>query len=148
MATAKIVYASMTGNTEEIADIFGETLEKHGIEVDIEECVTVSPEDLLDYDICLVGAYTYDFGEIPDEFVDFYEEMAEVDFSGKICASFGSGDTFYDDYCLLVDFIQTRFKEQGGTIAGEGIKVDLDPDTDDIAAIETLCEAIVDQVNA
>lgn len=148
MATAKIVYASMTGNTEEIADIFGETLEKQGIEVDIEECVTVSPEDLLNYDICLVGAYTYDFGEIPDEFVDFYEEMAEVDFSGKICASFGSGDTFYDDYCLLVDFIQTRFKEQGGTIAGEGIKVDLDPDTDDIAAIETLCEAIVTQVNA
>lgn len=119
MTTAKIVYASMTGNTEEIADLFGEVLEKHGIEVDIEECVTVSPEDLLDYDICLVGAYTYDFGEVPDEFVDFYEEMSEVDFTGKLCASFGSGDTFYDDYCLLVDFIQTRFKEQGGTIAGE-----------------------------
>ena len=35
MATALIVYASLTGNTEEIADILAESLEEQGVEVDI-----------------------------------------------------------------------------------------------------------------
>lgn len=33
MATALIVYASLTGNTEEIADILAEALEERGVEV-------------------------------------------------------------------------------------------------------------------
>ena len=33
MALAKIVYASMTGNTEEIADIVASKLEELGVEV-------------------------------------------------------------------------------------------------------------------
>jgi flavodoxin len=35
MTLAKIVYASLTGNTEEIADIVAESLEEQGIEVEI-----------------------------------------------------------------------------------------------------------------
>ena len=38
MTLAKIVYASMTGNTEEIADIVAEALENLGLEVEINEC--------------------------------------------------------------------------------------------------------------
>lgn len=29
--------------------------------------------------------------------IDFYEELAEVDLTGKIFGAFGSGDTFYED---------------------------------------------------
>ncbi|EAC8019317.1 flavodoxin, partial [Listeria monocytogenes] len=50
MTKVMIVYASMTGNTQEIADILGEELEKYDIEVEIEECISVDPEDLLEYD--------------------------------------------------------------------------------------------------
>ncbi|MBF0845284.1 flavodoxin domain-containing protein, partial [Streptococcus danieliae] len=35
MALAKIVYASMTGNTEEIADIVADKLRDLGLDVDI-----------------------------------------------------------------------------------------------------------------
>ena len=42
MALAKIVYASMTGNTEEIADIVAKKLEELGHTVDVDECTTVS----------------------------------------------------------------------------------------------------------
>ena len=38
MATALIVYASLTGNTEEIADILAEALEERCVEVDMKEC--------------------------------------------------------------------------------------------------------------
>ncbi|TYK79986.1 flavodoxin domain-containing protein, partial [Streptococcus pyogenes] len=41
MALAKIVYASMTGNTDEIADIVANKLQELGHDVDIVECTTV-----------------------------------------------------------------------------------------------------------
>ena len=41
MALAKIVFASMTGNTEEIADIVADKLRECGLEVDVDECTTV-----------------------------------------------------------------------------------------------------------
>lgn len=144
LAKVMIVYASMTGNTEEIADILGEELEKYDIEVEIEECISVTPEDLLEYDGALIGGYTYDDGQLPDEFVDFYEDMADVDFSGMVCASFGSGDTFYDEFCLTVDLVETRLKEQGATVPVAGFKVDLDPDEDDVAKAEEYAKTYAD----
>ncbi|MHC5252926.1 flavodoxin [Listeria kieliensis] len=144
MAKVMIVYASMTGNTQEIADILGEELEKYDIEVEIEECINVEPEELLDYDGALIGGYTYDDGQLPDEFVDFYEDMADVDFSGKVCASFGSGDTFYDEFCLTVDLVETRLKEKGATVPVEGLKVDLDPDEEDVERAEAYAKKYVD----
>lgn len=144
MTKVMIVYASMTGNTQEIADILGEELEKYDIEVEIEECISVDPEDLLEYDGALIGGYTYDDGQLPDEFVDFYEDMADVDFSGKVCASFGSGDTFYDEYCLTVDLVETRLKEQGATVPVAGLKVDLDPDEEDVVRAESYAKTFVE----
>ena len=41
MTLAKIVFASMTGNTEEIADIVADKLRALGIDVDVDECTTV-----------------------------------------------------------------------------------------------------------
>ena len=43
MALAKIVFASMTGNTEEIADIVADKLRECGLDVDVDECTTVEP---------------------------------------------------------------------------------------------------------
>ena len=58
MALAKIVYASMTGNTEEIADIVAKKLEELGHTVDVDECTTVDAADFEDADICIVATYT------------------------------------------------------------------------------------------
>ncbi len=48
MALAKIVYASMTGNTEEIADIVSEALENLDMEVEMNECTQVDADDFED----------------------------------------------------------------------------------------------------
>ena len=82
MALAKIVYASMTGNTEEIADIVSEALENLDMEVEMNECTQVDADEFEDADICIVATYTYGDGELPDEIVDFYEDLQELDLSG------------------------------------------------------------------
>ena len=113
MALAKIVYASMTGNTEEIADIVAKKLEELGHTVDVDECTTVDAADFEDADICIVATYTYGDGELPDEIVDFYEDLADLDLSGKIFGVVGSGDTFYDYFCKSVDEFENQFTFTG-----------------------------------
>ncbi|MDU8930538.1 Flavodoxin [Lactococcus cremoris] len=71
MPLAKIVYASMTGNTEACADIVADKLEELGFEVELDECTSVDADDMADADLCIVGTYTYGDGELPDELSDF-----------------------------------------------------------------------------
>ena len=55
MALVKIVYASMTGNTEEIADIVGNKFEELGHTVEVDECTTVDAADFEDADVAIVA---------------------------------------------------------------------------------------------
>lgn len=143
MTSALIVYASLTGNTEETADLIAESLERHGIEVDIQECTQATPHDFHNYDICLVGSYTYGTdADLPDEIVDFYEELADEDLTGKIYGVFGSGDTFYDKFCQAVDDFEAQFEKTGATKGAVGVKVDLNPEEEDKVAIDVFTAAI------
>ena len=58
MATAKVVFATITGNNEDVADIVAQELEKKGVEVSVEEISQADPEDFADVDICVVCPYT------------------------------------------------------------------------------------------
>ena len=134
MALAKIVYASMTGNTEEIADIVAKKLEELG--------TTVDAADFEDADICIVATYTYGDGELPDEIVDFYEDLADLDLSGKIFGVVGSGDTFYDYFCKSVDEFENQFTFTGATKGADSVKVDLSAEDEDIENLEAFAEKI------
>ena len=147
MALAKIVYASMTGNTQEIAEIVADKLEELGLEVDLDECTSVDADEFADADLCIVATYTYGDGELPDEIVDFYEDLREVDLSGKIYGVVGSGDTFYDDYCMCVDMFDKQFAETGATKGAESVKVDLNAEEEDIENLEEFAEILARKVN-
>jgi len=123
MALAKIVFASMTGNTEEIADIVADKLRDLGLDVDVDECTTVDASDFLEADIAIVATYTYGDGELPDEIMDFYEDLADLDLSDKIYGVVGSGDTFYDEFCKAVDDFDAVFVSTGATKGAENVKV-------------------------
>ena len=143
MTLAKIVYASMTGNTEEIADIVAEALENLAIEVDINECTQVDADEFEEADICIVATYTYGDGELPDEIVDFYEDLQELDLSGKTLGVCGSGDTFYDDFCKSVDDFEAAFAKTGAIKGAESVKVDLAAEEEDIQNLEDFAKKIV-----
>lgn len=140
MALAKIVYASMTGNTEEIADIVADKLKDLGHEVEVDECTTVDAADFADADMAIVATYTYGDGDLPDEIVDFYEDLADVDLSGKIFGVVGSGDTFYDYFCKSVDEFEEQFALTGATKGANSVKVDLAAEDEDIANLEAFAE--------
>ena len=142
MALAKIIYASMTGNTEEIADIVGQKLEELGHDVEVEECTTVDASDFEDADLAIVATYTYGDGDLPDEIVDLYEDLADLDLSGKIYGVVGSGDTFYDYFCKAVDDFEEQFAQTGAEKGAESVKVDLAAEDEDIEKLEAFAETL------
>ncbi|MGC6768425.1 flavodoxin [Enterococcus sp. LJL128] len=144
MTLAKIVYASMTGNTEEIADIVAEAFENLNIEVEIDECTQVDAEDFKDADICVVATYTYGDGELPDEIVDFYEDLQEVDLSGKTFGVCGSGDTFYEEFCKSVDDFEAVFVKTGANKGADSVKVDLAAEEEDIQNLEAFAKTLAE----
>ena len=147
MALAKIIYASLTGNTEEIADIVAEALENEGLEVEINECTQVDADDFLEADICVIGTYTYDEGSLPDDIIDLYEELKTLDLSGKIYGVVGSGDTFYEMFCSAVDDFDQAFAQAGATKGAESVKVDLAAEEEDIEKLEKFAKELASKVN-
>lgn len=148
MALAKIVYASLTGNTEEIADIVAEAFENMDMEVEIDECTQVDAADFEDADICVVATYTYGEGDLPDEIVDFYEDLQELDLKGKIFGVCGSGDTFYDLYCKSVDDFEAAFLKTGATKGADSVKVELAAEEEDIENLEKFAKDLAAAIEA
>ncbi|MDR0300096.1 MAG: flavodoxin [Streptococcaceae bacterium] len=137
MAKVEIVYCSMTGNTEACAEIVYEKFQELGVDVEIHDCTTVDPDDVFeDCELCIVGTYTYGEGDMPDEILDFYEEMQGMDLSGKLFGCFGSGDTFYEEYCRNVEDFDRAFEACGATRGAELVKVELYPEDEDKANLE------------
>lgn len=148
MTKAQIVYASMTGNTEEIADIVAESLENLDVEVFMDECTQVDADCFEDVDLCIVATYTYGDGELPDEIVTFYEELQELDLSDKIYGVVGSGDTFYDLFCQSVDDFEAAFEKTGAKKGALAVKVDLAAEEEDIQNLEQFAKALTEALDA
>ena len=143
MPQALIIFASLTGNTEACADILAEALEAHDIDVTMQDIMQSDAADFQDYDICIAGAYTYGVdGVLPDEMMDFAEELGELDLSGKVFGVFGSGDDFYEVFCGAVDALERQFIQAGATKAGAGVKVNLYPEAEAVQALEQLAADI------
>lgn len=148
MTVAKIVYASLTGNTEEIADVVAEALENLNIDVEINECTQVDADEFEEADICVVASYTYGDGDLPDEIMDFYDDLAELDLTGKIFGVCGSGDTFYDFFGKSVDDFEALFTKIGATKGADSVKVDLAAEEEDIQNLEKFAKDLVETVNS
>jgi flavodoxin short chain len=146
MATAKIVYASMTGNNEEIADIVSEAFENLNVDVEVEEISQADPADFEDVDICVVATYTYGEGDMPDEAIDFYEDLLAEKLDGKVYGVCGSGDSFYDHFAKSVDDFGAAFEKTGAKKGAATVKVDLEAEAADIEHLEAFAKSLAEAV--
>lgn len=148
MAQAKVLFASITGNNEDIADIVAEALENNGIATEVDDISMVEVSEILDYDICVICPYTYDEGSLPDEGLDFYEELADTDLNGLVFGVAGSGDTFYgDDYCKAVIDFDQQLVQANGTRGAAPVMINLAPDEDaDIQKLDAFAAELAAKV--
>ncbi len=150
MPTAKVVFATITGNNEDCADIITEALEDLGVQVDESEISQTDAAEFEDYDICVVVPYTYDEGALPEEGLDFYEELPDLDLNGKIFGVAGSGDVFYEEfYCVAVDAFGKAFQKAHASQGAEPVKINLAPESEeDLAQLDAFAKKLVDSYEA
>jgi putative flavodoxin-2 len=127
------VYASLTGNTEMLSDLIIEKFEEQkGIEIE-----KLFIEDMVDYDFLddadafIVATYTYGEGDLPEEMEEFFEEIGQKDYSGKVYGVIGTGDTIYEQYCVCVDQFNDQIAKTGATNPTENLKIEIEADTDE-----------------
>ncbi|WP_151734552.1 flavodoxin [Paenibacillus tengchongensis] len=137
MPKVLVAFASLTGNTEEMAELIVEGIRAAGGEAVMKSVTDCNAIEIQEYEGVLLGAYTWGDGELPDEFLDFYEEMDELELQGVKAAVFGSGDTGYEIYCGAVDQLEAKLKERGGVIVQDNLKVEYGPN----AAEKELCRS-------
>ncbi|GAA3609748.1 flavodoxin [Secundilactobacillus similis] len=149
MTVARVVFATITGNNEDIADIISEQFEKLGIDVTESEISQTDADDFTDADICVVCPYTYDEGQLPEEGMDFYDDLADINLTGKVYGVAGSGDVFYeDDFCVAVDAFGEALKKAGATQGADNLKIDLEPDESDIEKLDAFTHQLVEKATA
>ena len=132
-----IVFASMAGTTELMANTLAGELTKAGDQVTVIDAFETDAEELKSYDRILVGSYTWGDGDLSDEIMGFYDELSTIDLTGKMATAFGSGDTSYEHFARAVDILEEALKTQGCEILIKGLKVD--SWTKDEEEIETKC---------
>lgn len=122
-----VVYASMSGNTQEIAEAIADGIRSTGATLVIKEIMDINAKELESYDGIALGAYTWGDGELPDECLDFYDEMNEIDLNGKKVIAFGSCDSAYEHVGAAVDILLDKARERGAETPLEGLKIELTP---------------------
>lgn len=123
-----ILYASLTGNTEEMAYLLYKEFQQYDVEIDVDELEMVSAKDFAKNDICVIATYSYDSGDeiLPEETMDFFKTIEENDFKGKVFGVLGSGQDFYDDFCGAVDKFEQQFIKAGAVKGSDSLKFEWD----------------------
>ena len=119
MKSIAIIYGSSTGNTKYAARLVAEKLASYSPV--LKDLADLSPEELLEPGVLLLGAPTWSIGELQDDWDSFFPQIKKLDLTGKIVALFGMGDaegypdTFVDALGILYD----EFAKTGCTFVGE-----------------------------
>jgi len=117
-----LFYGSDEGNTESIAYRIQARLGEDV--VDLFDVADVTQIEFANYDKLILGIPTWDFGQLQSDWEEFWQDIAEVDMTGKTVALFGLGDQFgYGDYFIdsvgmLHEVISDKSTEKNPKIIG------------------------------
>lgn len=94
-----LIYTSLSGNTKDTAEIIRTFFHKSGVNCDLfsaEKCQA----SLSDYDLVILGTYTWGDGALPMQMAKTLQEMVA---NLSSVALFGTGDSAYYYYCGAID---------------------------------------------
>lgn len=145
---ANIVFASMTGNNEDMADMLEEDLQDYGFDTESNDISFADASEYEEADLCILVTYTYGEGKMTDDLADFYDQLKDLDLTGKYFAVMGSGDKAYGEhFCENVFDFEKAFKKCGATEIVKPVTIENAPDDDDIALIDHAAAEMNDQLN-
>lgn len=143
-----IVYASISGNTEMIADLLANAFREleHEVVIKSFDFDVIDVMDLDNYEAVVVGTYTWDNGELPYEVEDFYIDLEIAPIKNKLLAFFGSADSCYDTFGRAIDLLAERALQLNADVLSNRLKIDLFDDKEDKLHIKQFVTAISNHI--
>ncbi len=123
-SVGKLFYGTQTGTTVAVA----ESIQKQLADLvsEIKPIDRSSAADFADNDFLVLGSSTWGDGELTDDWVDFWPQMDNINFSGKKVALFALGDQVGYGYNFVssMKIMYDKVLERGGTIIANQITRD------------------------
>lgn len=116
-----LFYGSNTGNTELDAELIQKIIHyQYPDSVEKFDIGTVPVKKMEEYQLLIVGSPTWNVGELQDDWMLKFEELNNLNMSGKKVAMFGVGDQFGypDNYCDAIGIIGRKLEERGAELVG------------------------------
>ena len=142
MSRMAVIYWSMTGNTEAMANAIAEGAAGAGAEVDVKQVCDTTVDEALGYGLLALGCPAMGAEVLEEaEFEPFFTEL-EGRLGGKKVALFGSYD--WGDGQWMRDW-QQRTEASGAKLAAaEGLIVHLTPETADLEQCAALGKSLAE----
>ncbi|WP_036488413.1 flavodoxin FldA [Myxosarcina sp. GI1] len=125
MSKIGLFFGTQTSNTLTAAEMIQQELGGESV-VELIDVAQAEPSDFAEFDKIIIGCPTWNVGELQSDWEDMYDELDDIDFSGKKVAYFGEGDqtgypdTFQDAMGMLEDKISSQGDETVGYWSTEG----------------------------
>ncbi len=101
MAELKILVATVSGNAEVCAEEMADWVKARGVEVTMESMADQDDNAFSSDVVYLLVSSTHGVGEVPDEAVDFLEDLQDgkPDLAGVKYGVYTLGDSVYETFC-------------------------------------------------
>jgi len=118
MSKIGLFYGSTTGKTQFVAEMiqaeFGTSV------LTLHDICDVDHTDFAVYKNIIIGCPTWNIGELQSDWDGFFEELDDIDFSGKKVAYFGTGDQigYSDNFQDAMGILEDKISSLGGVTVG------------------------------
>lgn len=119
MAKIGLFFGTQTGNTETIAEAIQAALGGNSV-VDLHDVASAEADDLKEYEYLIIGCPTWNIGELQSDWDDLYQDLDQIDFTGKKIAYFGTGDQigYSDNFQDAMGILEEKICSLGGKTLG------------------------------
>lgn len=113
MKKTLIIYASMSGNTEDIAKLIGKRLQEDEMEVTYEEMDACDSESIKEYDHILAGSYTWGMGIFHMKQRTFMKNLLLLILQANILPALDQGITRIRNFVKQSTYCMKDLRKQG-----------------------------------
>jgi len=119
MTKIGLFFGTQTGNTETIAEAIQTAFGGESV-VTLHNVADIELSDFAGYSNLIVGCPTWNIGELQSDWEGLYDELDDIDFSGKKVAYFGAGDqvSYTDNFQDAVGILEEKISGLGATTVG------------------------------